>query len=70
LLVDWFKTHAFTIGEKQFTIIWEMCQVIRDPNINYHNILHIVGKDNNIVELQMKKYTCQILMVIFKKMST
>ncbi len=25
-LLDWFKTHAFTIGERQFTIIWNMCQ--------------------------------------------
>jgi hypothetical protein len=33
-LVDWFKTHAFTIGERQFTIFWKMCQVIRDFNIN------------------------------------
>jgi len=29
-----------------------MCQVIRDSNINYDNILYIVAKDNNIIELQ------------------
>jgi hypothetical protein len=29
-----------------------MCQVTRDFNINYDNILHIIAKDNNIIELQ------------------
>jgi len=25
--LDWFKTHAITIGERQTTIIWQMCHV-------------------------------------------
>jgi hypothetical protein len=28
-LLDWFKTQAITIGNKEFIIILEMCQVRR-----------------------------------------
>jgi hypothetical protein len=51
-LLNWFKTQVITIRNNESTIILEICKKGRHFSTYFDNILYIITKYKNIVELQ------------------